>query len=817
MLKNYLKIAWRTLFKNRYFALINIGGLGIGIAACLFIVQYVFFESNFDAFHEDAASIYRVKHSRYENNVLVEESAITFSAVSKTIKQEFPEIKTATGIAKQDCIISVETNNNDVVSYKENDVLFVDESFFEVFSFPLLRGSKEVLKEANAVILTQHLAHKLFGNQDPIGKTVRAVNFNQGTNLELAVKGIIEDVPANSHLKFSCLITAPKTQGSWKFIDDYTYVKFNQDIDVVNLNSRLSGYINKYVGYQTDGVTHFELSFQPLTSIHLYSDLTKEAAVNGNGKLVWFMVLIAALILIIAYVNYINLSTIKSMDRAREVGLRRTFGSQKGALIAQFFFESLILSFIGIILAVILVLIFKGGFAQLTGIEITAQFWMNYKVWIGLVVLLFLGSFLSSLYPAYLLSSYNPVQILKGKLPIGGSGTLVRKGLVVFQFIISISLIIGTFTIYKQLQFMRTKDLGINMERNIIVVAPSNSFESQMGGRNFYQKMDAFRTKLKEYPEIKSVTSSSSIPGLDLNWSRPYKRKNAVNKNNLYATFSIGPEFIKQFEIESVAGKVFNENMISINQMPTGNTPILLNEAAIAAFGFESPESAIGEFLTDVNGAGMEFEYEIIGVIKNFHQKSLKEALTPIVFRLEDGSSIEYYAIKTDGQNLSKTITAIEGAFKENFPVSPYDFFFLDEFFNEQYKVDQQFGKIFTLFASLAIFITCLGLFGLSLFTSFQKAKEIAIRKVLGASVVSLLVLLIKDFIKLIILASTIAWVVSWWGLEQWLQSYPSRIGIDYLFFVYATFIVLLIAFVIIGAQSWKVDKNDPLIAIKQE
>lgn len=817
MFKNYLKLAWRTLLKNKYFTFINITGLGIGIASCLFIIQYVFFESDFDMFHENPDLIYRVTQSRFENNVLVENSAMNFSAIGPTIKRYFPEIESATSLGKQDCIVSVESSFGDIKSYKENEVYFVDQNFLDVFNFPILRGEKKDLKIPNSIFLTKSFSEKLFGKEDPMEKTVRIVNFNQGTNLELVVRAILEDIPVNSHLKFNCLVTTEDKLGSWHFIDEYAYVKFIPGTTIKNATSKLPGYTNKYLGDYSDGVNNIQLAFQPVKEIHLYSDLTKEISVNGNGKFVWFMLIIAGLILIIAYVNYINLSTIKSMDRAKEVGLRRTFGSQKGALIMQFFFESLILSSVGIVVAIILVLVFRSTFEKLTGITITTFFWTDFKIWLPLLTLLILGSFLSSLYPAYLLSSYNPVQILKGKLPIGGSGVFVRKCLVLFQFIISISLIIGTFTIYNQLEFMRKKDIGINLERTIIVPAPSNNFESQMGGRNFYQKMQAFRASLIEYPEIEGITSASSIPGVDLNWTRPYKRKNAVNKNNLYATFAIGPEFVDQFKIGLVAGKKFDESMISVKQMPTGSTPILINEAAVNAFGFESAEKAVGEFLTDTNGSGIEFEYEIIGVLKDFNQKSLKESLTPIVFRLEDGSSIEYYAVKVSSKDLPATIDRIEKSFKENFPVSPFEYFFLDEFFNNQYKVDQQFGQIFTVFAGLAIFITCLGLFGLTLFTSFQKAKEIAIRKVFGASVFSLIMLLIKDFLKLILFASTIAWVLSWWGLEQWLQGYSVRIDINFLLFILATLMVISIAFVIIGAQSWKINKNNPLKAIKQD
>lgn len=817
MLDNYIKLAWRNLFKNKYFTIINVIGLGIGIAACLFIMQYVFFESSFDTFHKNYNLIYRVTQNRYENKVSVENSAMSFSAIGSTIKQEIPDIDLVTNIGKQDCIISTKDSFDEIMSYKENEVYFVDKFFLDVFNFPLIKGNKDALAQPNSIFLTQSLVEKLYGDDEPLGKTLKIVNFNQGTNLELVIRGILADVPENSHLKFNCLVTTIDKPGSWRFIDEYTYVKFLPGTNLENVSSKLTPYINKYLADNSDGTTNTQLAFQAVESIHLNSDLTKEISVNGNGKFVWFMLLIAALILIIAYVNYINLSTIKSFDRAKEVGLRRTFGSQRSALITQFFFESLILSFTGIIIAIILVLIFRSGFEELTGITLTFFFWTDYKIFLPLLMLLVIGSFLSSLYPSYLLFSYNPVQVLRGKLPIGSSGTIVRKFLVVFQFIVSISLIVGTFTIYKQLDYMREIDLGINMDRNIIIPAPSNDFESQMGGRNFYQKMQSFKSSLMAYPEIQSVTSASSIPGIDLNWTRPYKRKNAINNNNLYATFSIGPEFIDQFEIGTLAGKVFNQNMIALNQIPIGSIPILINEAATKAFGFESPQKAVGEYLTDTNGSGVEFDYEIIGVLKDFHQKSLKETLTPIVFRLEDGSSIEYYAIKVSSQNISGPLEKIEKSFKENFPVSPFEYFFLDEFFNNQYKIDQKFGEIFSVFASLAIFITCLGLFGLTLFTSYQRAKEIALRKVLGASMFSLLFLLIRDFVKLIVVASIIAWGVTWWGLEKWLQGYSTRIGLSFYFFILGTLIVLLIAFIIIGLQSWKIYKNNPLIAINKD
>ena len=631
MFKNYLKITLRTLLKNKFFTLINVLGLAVGISACLFITQYVVFESTFDNFHRDADHIYRISHTRIKDNVVAERSATTFAGLAEALDNDFPEVQAATSIYSYDCILSTKAEN-DIVSYKEDNVFWVDESFFDVFTFPLVKGTEAGLKETNAVMITERTAKKFFGKQDPIGKTMRVLNYNQGLDFEGVIRGVLKELPGNSHLQFSAIFTSRKPYDKWNYADNYAYAKLVPEAKPGVLESKLPGFLQKYKDNQDSG-NAVKLSLQPLKSIHLYSDLTKEIGVNGNGKLVWFMILIAFLILLIAFVNYINLSTIKAIDRAKEVGLRKTFGSNRKSLMVQFVWDAFILNFVSIVLAIVMVMITHDLFYKYTEIKMTLDFWASPWVWLSLVLLLILGSFISGIYPAYLLSSYDPIQVLKGNLPIGSNGLMVRKSLVVFQFVISIFLIIGVFTISKQLNYMRQRDLGMDLSQNIIVASPSKKLSANSSGGSFYQRVLTFQSKLLDFPKVENVTSSSSIPGIEIDWTRPYQRKGANQRDkNYYATFAIGPEFLEQFKVRKLAGKNFTKTMSSRERLPGGSVPIMINEAAVKAFGFENPKAAVGEFLIDKNGSGMVFEYEIIGVVQNFHQESLKETYTPIVF-----------------------------------------------------------------------------------------------------------------------------------------------------------------------------------------
>lgn len=816
MLRNYFIIAWRNLLRHKVFSFINISGLSVAIAACLLILQYILFEFSYDKFHIGADRIYRVKHERYQDGALAERSARSFSAIADAMKNDFPEVHDATTCFPLECIVSAAESENITRSYKMPRVLFASASFLKIFTFPIVKG-RDALDEPNSLILTASTAKRFFGNEDPIGKKLRVVNFNQGTDIDGFVKGVCSDIPANSHLQFDMLVSTNPKDVSWTYADNYTYVELNNNTNAERLESKLPAFLSKYTADLT-GSNKVKMGLQPLTQIHLYSDLTGEPTVSGTGKLVWFMVLIAILILMIAYINYINLSTVKAMERAREVGLRKVFGSERLTLMKQFFFESLLLNFVGIIIAIIIALFCHELFNQLAGVDIPMGFWTSYWFWLAFLVLLIGGALVSGIYPAYLLSGYQPIQVLKGKLPLTGAGISIRKILVIFQFAVSIALIIGTYAISRQVNYMRETNLGLNIDQTVIIDAPANKLESQ-GGQNFYQRINTFRASLLQSPNIKSVTAASSMPGLDILWNRPYQRRDDVsaNKGNMYATFSIGPEFINQFDIKVIAGQQFSITPDRITDSAKTTIPIMINESAVKAFGYESAKDAVGKILIDKNGFGVTFEYEIVGVLQNFHQKSLKESFTPIVFRLEDGSSIEYYAAKVSAGNIEKTIAFIEKSYKELFPASPFQYAFLDEFFDRQYRTDVRFGKIFGLFSGFAIFVACLGLLGLSLFTSMQRTKEIGVRITLGASAIGIFVLLVKDFMKLILIACCIAWPLAWWGLYQWLQHYPFRIGISPLLFFIPTFIVLFIALLTVAFHTWKAGNLNPIKALKYE
>lgn len=817
MLYNYIKIAWRNLMKRKLFSAINLLGLVAGMAACLLISQYVTYENSYDSSFSDVTDIYRISHFRYQSGVEVEQSSRTFSGVSGAIKQHIPEVKEVANAISVDCTISNNSDSQAPVSFKEDQVFFITSTFLDVLDYPIISGTKESLDQPNMLVLTESKARKYFGDENPVGKTLEIFNFNQGVNIKAQVVAIIADLPANSHLQFDALLTSKDLNG-WLYADYYTYIKLFPGTEKEVVETKLKNLVANYSTRSDAGNNRVELGMMPITDIHLYSHLSGEPSVSGNGNLVWFLSVIAVLILLIAYINYVNLSSVRALERAREVGIRKVFGSMKRALMTQFFVESMLINLIAVIVASLITWLLLPYFNDLIAAEISFTLISYPLFWVAVVVLLIGGGLASGWYPAYLLSGYKPTEVLKGKLPIGSGGLLARRVLVIFQFSISIALIICTFTIYKQVNYMRNKDLGFDMVQTLVVPAPAKMLESQQGGAGFYQRTMSFQDELLSETSIASVTSASGIPGVEITWSRPYKVKEKYSnkEGNLYPTLSIGPEFIDQFGLELLAGTRFPNKRINPFAAPPA-LEVMVNESAALSFGFDKPEDAVGSYLVDTNGSGRTFEFKIIGVLKDFHVKSLKEAVTPIIFRLEDGSSIEYFAIKLNTENLPSTIARVRELYTTLFPASPFEYYFLDEFFDRQYKADQQFGSIFAAFTGFAILIACLGLFGLSLYTSVQRTKEIGIRKTLGASIWHILFLLLKDFMKLLLIATLIAWPLSGWGLYEWLKSYPFRIDLTIWLFLIPTLSILIISVIVAGSQTFRVGKTNPIKALRYE
>jgi putative ABC transport system permease protein len=810
MMNSYFKIAWRVLIRQRMFSAINILGLVIGMVACLLIVQYISFELSYDNFQEKGSRIYRVKHQNFKNGNLIENLPRTYSAVGPALKAEIPGVEEQTRISKLEGQVSVQQEGADVIAFNERHLYLVEPSFLKLFSFPIIEGTTTALNNPNSVVITQSIAKKYFSNQDAIGKTIRIQQQVSGTNITATITGVCKDVPANSHLQFDFLVSQNPQAGDWLYADSYTYLLLSPHTNYKALEAMLPAFIKKH-STGSDKLTNssftlgksdignIALTLQPLRDIHLYSNLTDEISAGGNGNMVWYMGIIAALILIIAYINYINLSTAKVIERAREVGIRKVLGSQRLQLIIQFLSESLLLNVISIIIAVIAVIMLMPWFSSLCGVQMQFTLWKDYAFLPGFIVFLFLGIMLSAFYPALILSNYKPVQILKGKFQPATHGISLRKTLVIFQFVATITFMIGTLVVYRQVNYMKTANKGIDMKQTLVLIAPQNVRDNDADALNFMHKDSVFQTEILRNPHVQSVTSSSGIPGEVNNYIMAYNRPDiaAAEKAIRLPTMEIGSKFLDQFKAKIIAGNNFS------TAVQSGGSLMMLNEAAVLSLGFKSPQDAVGKIILTKNGRGRVFNNTIVGIIKNYHQTSLKEGFTPTVFRLIDPSSVTHYELKVNTADMPATIAQIN--------------FFLDEFFDQQYKAEQHFGKVFSLFSALAILVACLGLFGLTLITINQRVKEISIRKILGASIPNILLLIAKDFAALLAIANLIAVPLAYWGSRQWLQNYTFRISFSVWLFIVPMLAVFIIALITISFQAFKAALANPVRSLKAE
>ncbi|HEX4373217.1 MAG TPA: ABC transporter permease [Puia sp.] len=823
MFKNYFKIACRVLFRQKLFTTINILGLAIGMAACLLIVQYISFELSYDNFHKNGDNIYRIKHQNFSQGNLIENLATTYSAVGPTLKSQFPEVREMTRIAKTGGLITAQQPNGSLMAFNERNIYLADPSFLKIFSFDMVHGSTDALNNPNTVVITEKTEKKYFPNQDAIGKTIRIQEQTSGTDITATVTGVCKDVPANSQLQFDFVVSADFKSGDWVYPDFYTYILLSPATDPKAFQTKLSAFIKNNISEISksnsssftqgkSSLNNILLTLQPLRQIHLYSNLSQEISAGGNGNMVWYLGIIAFLILLIAYINYVNLSTAKVIDRAKEVGIRKVLGSQRLQLIIQFLFESFLLNVISIILALFIVIASMPWFSKLCGVQMHFTLWKEYFFLLGFTAFLFLGILLSAFYPALILSNYKPVQILKGKFLKSTQGISLRKGLVVFQFVATIAFLIGTLVVYRQVSYMKTADKGMDMQQTLVVEAPHNIRATNEANAEYAAKDSIFQTEILRDPRIQNISSSSSIPGESIDYIMSYTNPlaNGGEKNIRLATFEIGSRFIDQFKIKIIAG---DRSSLNWNSRPT----MMLNESAVISLGFKSPKDAIGKMVETKNGRGRKFENEVVGVMQNFHQSSLKDDYTPIVFRLADPNSTTHYELKVNTGDPPKTIAQVEKIYKNVFPDAAFEYFFLDEFFDQQYKSEQHFAEVFSLFSGFAVFVACLGLFGLTLITITQRIKEIGIRKVLGATIPDILLLLCKDFIKLIIVADIIALPLAWWGSYKWLENYTFRIHFSVWFFIIPTIIVFLIAFITVSFQAIKAAVANPVKSLRSE
>jgi putative ABC transport system permease protein len=807
MLKNYLLTAYREILKNKTFSLIHIFGLSMGIAAFVLILQYSLYELSYDKFYKNADEIYRVRQDRYDKGKLSTTWAAGCAAIGPALKEEFPEVISFGRLVNVSGIVNIMETN-----FREDKMYAANSSFLPMLPVRLLSGIDSIaLDEPNTAVISESIARKYYGDVNVTGKT-----FRLNKDAVFKITGVFKDVPENTHFKFNILISWPTyvkwsgkgVETAWEWDGYYTYIRLLKGTDIAAFEKKMNDFTDKRtedVRRQYNQYARYIL--QPFESIHLNSNLMFETEVNGDSKTVYFLMVVAFIILIIAWVNYINLSTVKAIFRSREVAIRKISGAFRIQLIKQFIIESFAINTIASLFALVLVVVVMPYFRIFTGREMSLN---TPATWLVFGAMILAGPVVSGLYPALVISSFKPMSIFHGKLNGVSGGAFLREALVVFQFAASVTLIAGTFTVYRQLIYMRNQELGISIDQTLVIKGPD------VADSTYNQKLTAFNAELLKHPVIKAVTASTSIPGSKVQWNAGGIRRvsDDDSKSNQYRVIGVDYDFIKAYNLALVTGRSFSK------EYGSDAASVLFNEEAVRLMGFESPESAIGEeiFFWGDN-------YKIIGVLKNFHQESLKEKYDALIFRFTPGTR-NYFSVKLhfDGQKGSdsfkltqSTIETIKENWAQFFPGNPFDYFFLSDHYDQQYHAEKQFRTIFELFAILAILIACLGLFGLSWFIIIQRTKEIGIRKVNGASAIKILLLISADYFKLVLFGIIIAAPVAWLFSLKWLEKYPYKVGFSWWLFLLSGIVIFVISALTIGYNTIAIAHSNPAQSLKYE
>ena len=810
MSKTFLIIGFRNLIRHKLFSFINIFGLALGLASGFILVKYVAYELSFDGFHSNAAQTYRLTHSVYQNGSLEFSEALNWYGVAPAIRDNFPEVTNVVRIHRADGMISYHNFKNELISYHEKNAFYADSTFFSIFSFPLVTGDvRKVLRNPSAVLVSESTAKRYFGSDNPVGKTLSLSTEWEGG--EYRVEGVFRDVPENSHIKFDFLFSIPRLLsnnqfkwGAWYWTNFYTYLLLKPGADAHQLERKLQVIIDKNLGKELKAQNrqiHFAL--QPLEDIHLRSDVGGELEEPGNFEMISFLLIIAFIVVSVAWLNYINLSTAKATERAREVGIRKVVGSKKIQLVRQFLLESLLVAALAVMVATILVIALTPVFTSLIGKAIPLDIGVQPSFWLGAVVLVAAGTFLSALYPAFVMASFDPLRVLKGKLLSGQSGRLLRRSLVVFQFSASLCLIIATLTVYRQLAFMRAQDLGMSISQKLIVRAP----RVIEGGGSYMIALDRFKDRLKPYPGVISVTTSSAVPGKEIFWGNFIQLiHNADQTEKPSSLMAVDEDFIPTFGMTLLAGRNFSKDRVS----DLGNT-VIINEAALRLLDMKNPEMAVDQDLLVANSPK-----KIIGVVRDFHQQSLQHTPTQLVLQFIPWHN-DYVTIAVSGADVRTTVETVKKVYQQVFAENAFDYFFLDDQYNAQYRSEEQSSEVFGLFAMLSIVVSRMGLFGLASFLTVQRSKEIAMRKILGASVANVTLMASRDFIRPVLVAFALGTPVAWWLMTEWLNNYPYRVSLPWWIFAFAGLLMLVIALMSVGYNAVRVATTNPVKAIKAE
>jgi len=796
MLKNYVRVAVRHLVRNKFFSLINIMGLAVGMTACALIFQYVRFETSYDSFHTKADRIYRVVTDAVTQGKTIH-GGVTTAPVGINLVKDLPEVEDAVRFTRDGFLVKKGS-----VKFQEKSAVLADSSLFRIFDFPLIAGDRNTaLREPMSIVLSQTAAKKYFGTTNPLGQHVLLT----GGAIDATVTGIMKDIPENSQIQTDMFVSL----SSWERIYGYsnqdslwstahqysTYILLRPHTDVREFEKKLPAFMEFHRGAEARKLQFFEtLLLEPLRDVYLKS--TRDGMVaGGNIRNVYIFSIIAIFILVIAMVNFVNLTTARSTIRAKEVGVRKVVGAGRSQLARQFIGESVIICWMAFLLTLLLGSLLMPWFNHLAGKQVNPSF-LSHPMDIAVLFLLSTAiGVIAGIYPSLVLTSFKAINVLKGRFATGTQGLLLRKGLVVFQFTISIVLILGTIVVFRQLRYMRSQDLGFSKDQEIVIET------------NFDRNQDVFKQTLSSIPGVMSSSYSSGVPAghavqvySELENSKGEMQKTIVDR------YCVDFDFISQYDVKMVAGRAFTKGLST-----DSTQAMLINESTLGLLGYRSPQEAIGRRWEQRGKKGT-----IIGVCKDFHYMSLQESIHPLVLRVLP-TEFGMISIKVSTAHLPETIRTIESHWNKTIPNRPFEFTFLDELFDKQYRADDRFGNLFFNFAILAIFISCLGVLGLASYSTFQRTKEIGIRKVLGASVSNIMQLLSIDFIRLVLLAFLIASPLGWYVMHRWLDGFAYRTSITWQVFAGTGAAALVVVLLTISYQAIKAAIANPVRSLRTE
>ncbi len=813
MFTNYLYIAFRNIFKRKGYSLLNIAGLTLGMSCCLLIFHYVSYERSFDKFEKSPGQIVRVRFDSYQKGVLAFKSATSFPAIGPAMKKDFPEVQKFCRLIDDNLLLSYEKQNK---KFTENKGYYADPAAIEMFNLQFREGNPQsALKGPDKIILSASTARKYFGNENALGKTL--INRNGDRPELFEVTGVFRDFPENSHLILNYMVSyqtlakelkeggdsTNASETAWGWYDYYVYVQLNPGVDYKIVEAKMPAFTDKYINqkeWNKKNNERTELHLIPLEDIHLYSNYNQEAEVNGNGSAIAFLFLIAIFIICIAWINYINLATARSVERAREVGVRKVLGALRGMLVRQFLVESFLLNCISLLFSLFIFFVLLHPFdiftgrSHFTGVTLTNTYWFLFS---GLFII---GTLVSGLYPAFVLSGFKPGIVLKGSFKNSSSGLLLRKSLIIIQFTTSVILIAGTIIVYEQLSFMRNQPIGANVQQTLVLKGPQTLVDSLY--QSTYQP---FKSSVLQIPGVRNIAASTSVMGDEIYWTNSSRRLGSDQPALTLYNLGIDNDFIPSYGIQMAAGRNFSQTFA------TDRKAVILNNKAALLLGFRTPAEAVNQRI--VRGRDT---LTIVGVTADFHHLGLQKNIDPMILIPRPNAS-RYYSLKMNGANIEQTITSLQRTWSRYFPQDPFEYFFLDESFGEQYKADILFGSVFGIFAFIAILIACFGLLGLSAYNVLQRTKEIGIRKVMGATVNSILILLSRDFLKLILFALVFAIPLGWFIMSKWLQDYAFRINIGWWIFAIAGLSALTIAVITICIQTMKAATTNPVDSLRSE